>query len=92
VTQENILQTVCDRGYTKNIRPPANYTNKLKRAQLNGQYAAAEQNPKHYEQDHLIPLSIGGNPTDVHNLWASLGEPSGQQTRKANWSSRFTSR
>ena len=78
VTQENIQQTVCVRGYTKTIRPQANYTNKLKRAQLNGEYAAADQNPKHYEEDHLIPLSIGGNPTDVHNLWP--------QPRRTEWS------
>jgi len=29
----------------------------------------ADQNPRHYEEDHLIPLEIGGNPTDVRNLW-----------------------
>ena len=34
-------------------------------------------NPKHYEEDHLIPLSIGGNPKDPHNLWP---EP-----RKSEW-------
>jgi hypothetical protein len=31
VTQENIHETVCVKGFTKTIRPPANYTNKLKR-------------------------------------------------------------
>ena len=26
-------------------------------------------NPTHYEEDHLIPLSIGGNPSSPLNLW-----------------------
>lgn len=29
ITQENIRQTVCVKGFTKTIRPPAYFTNKL---------------------------------------------------------------
>jgi hypothetical protein len=68
VTQENIQQTVCVKGYTKTIRPPAHFTNKLKKRQLR-EYGYADRNPKHYEEDHLIALSIGGAPEDVRNLW-----------------------
>ena len=68
VTQQNIQSTVCVKGYTKTVRPPASYTNKLKKRQIR-QYSYGDQNPKHYEEDHLIPLSIGGNPTDPANLW-----------------------
>ena len=68
VTQENIQQTICVKGYTKRIRPPANYTNKLKNKQIR-EYGYADTNPKHYEEDHLIALSIGGAPTDPLNLW-----------------------
>jgi hypothetical protein len=68
ITQQNIHSTVCIKGYTKTIRPPANYTNKLKKRQLR-EYGYDDLNPKHYEEDHLIPLSIGGNPSDPHNLW-----------------------
>lgn len=68
VTQANIDQTICVRGYTKTIRPPAYYTNKLKKEQI-AQYGYADTNPKHYEEDHLISLEIGGNPTDPRNLW-----------------------
>ena len=68
VTQQNIHSTVCVRGYTKTVRPPAYYTNKLKKAQII-QYGYADTNPKHYEEDHLIPLSIGGSPSDPQNLW-----------------------
>ncbi len=68
ITQQNIHSTVCVKGYTKTIRPPANYTNKLKKRQLR-EYGYDDRNPKHYEEDHLIPLSIGGNPRDPKNLW-----------------------
>ena len=68
VTQENIQQSVCVKGYTKTIRPPASYTNRVKKSQIR-QYGYADTNPKHYEEDHLIALSIGGNPTDPANLW-----------------------
>jgi hypothetical protein len=68
VTQENIYETICVRGYTKTIRPPAYYTNTLKRQQM-AEYAYVDRNPRHYEEDHLIPLEIGGAPTDPRNLW-----------------------
>jgi hypothetical protein len=68
VTQENLSETVCRRGYTKTIRPPAFFTNKLKREQIR-QYGYADTNPRSYEEDHLIALSIGGAPDDPHNLW-----------------------
>lgn len=68
VTQDNIQQTVCSRGYTKSIRPPAYYTNALKKQQL-GQYGYQDRNPRHYEEDHLVALSTGGHPTDERNLW-----------------------
>ena len=77
ITQQNIDSTVCVKGYTKTVRPPASYTNKLKKRQI-GQYGYDDRNPKHYEEDHLIPLSIGGNPTDPANLWP---EP-----RRSEWS------
>ena len=68
ITQENIQSTICVKGYTKTIRPPANYTNKLKKKQII-KYGYADTNPQHYEEDHLIPLSIGGSPNDSKNLW-----------------------
>jgi hypothetical protein len=68
VTQENIQSTICVKGYTKTIRPPAHFTNKLKKRQLR-EYGYADRNPKHYEEDHLVALSIGGAPDDPRNLW-----------------------
>ena len=76
ISQQNIQSTVCVKGYTKTVRPPAQYTNKLKKRQIR-QYGYDDQNPKHYEEDHLIPLSIGGDPRATGNLWP---EP-----RKSEW-------
>jgi len=76
VTQANINQTVCVKGYTETIRPPAEFTNKLKELQIS-EYGYADRNPKHYEEDHLIALSIGGAPDDPHNLWP--------ETRISKW-------
>ncbi len=77
VTQANIQQTVCVKGYTKTIRPPAYFTNRLKKRQI-GEYGYADTNPKDYEEDHLIALSIGGAPNDERNLWP--------QPRTSQWS------
>jgi hypothetical protein len=68
VTQDNIRQTICVRGYSKSIRPPAYVTNKLKHNQIR-EYHYTNTNPRDYEEDHLIALSIGGAPDDPRNLW-----------------------
>src|SRR6266542_3397615 len=59
VTQATISKTICVKGWTATIRPPASYTNALKRAQL-AQWNYADQNPTHYEEDHLVSLEVGG--------------------------------
>jgi len=68
VTQQNIHETVCVKGYTKTVRPPAYFTNKLKKSQIR-EYGYDDTNPRDYEEDHLIPLNIGGKPDDPRNLW-----------------------
>ena len=68
IKQDNIQNSICIRGYTKRIRPPASYTNHLKKKQI-AQYGYGHANPKAFEEDHLISLGIGGNPTDPKNLW-----------------------
>lgn len=79
ITQGNMDSTICNKHWsTKSIRPAANYTNKLKKQQI-VQYGYFDKNPAHYEEDHLISLEIGGNPTDPQNLWP--------QPRKGAWNS-----
>jgi hypothetical protein len=70
VTAANIASTICVSGYTKTIRPPSSYTHNLKLEQLASGYTdAGDTRLSSYEEDHLIPLEIGGNPTSVKNLW-----------------------
>jgi hypothetical protein len=67
VTQANIRSTICKRGWTATIRPPVSYTNTLKVKQMR-QYGETGS-PSDYQEDHLISLEMGGNPTDPRNLW-----------------------
>ena len=67
VTQTNIAATICVRGWTKTIRPPASYTNELKMKQMS-EYGVGGS-PSRYQEDHLISLELGGHPTDPRNLW-----------------------
>jgi hypothetical protein len=76
VTQETIQETICNpRWTTKSIRPAASYTNHLKIEQIR-EYAYADSSLKDYEEDHFIPLELGGNPTDPKNLWPEPFETS----------------
>jgi hypothetical protein len=72
VTQENLYQTICLKGYTQTVRPATSYTNKLKLQQIIA-YGYADKNLKDYEEDHLISLELGGSPTDPKNLWPEQG-------------------
>lgn len=67
VTQANIQQTICVPGWTKTVRPPASFTNSLKRRQL--AQLRLKGLPRDYEEDHLISLEVGGSPRDPRNLW-----------------------
>lgn len=62
------LSKLCTPGYTRTIRPPQSYTTALKIKQLR-QWNYKDQNPSHYEEDHFIPLELGGHPTDPENLF-----------------------
>lgn len=68
VTQANIHETICVRGYTRTIRPPVSYTEPLKRRQLR-EYGYSDQQIWRYEEDHLVPLEVGGAPRNPKNLW-----------------------
>ena len=76
ITQQNIGETVCQSGYTRSVRPPSYFTNRLKKYQIR-EYGYNDTNPKNYEEDHLIPLNIGGAANDPKNLWP--------QPRNSQW-------
>jgi hypothetical protein len=76
ITQDNIQENICNSGWsTKSIRPRASYTSRLKLEQIQ-QYGYSDTDPADYEEDHLIPLEIGGNPSDPKNLWPEPYYPS----------------
>jgi len=66
--QDNLESTVCKSGWAASTRPPAAYTGALKLAQIL-EYGYADRNPTHYQEDHLVPLELGGAPRDPRNLW-----------------------
>ena len=74
VTQATISSTICRSGFAAAMRPPAWVTSAAKERQLraagvpNGSGSA-------YEEDHLIPLELGGAPTDERNLWPQPRRP-----------------
>jgi hypothetical protein len=69
ITQDNIHTTICIKGYTSIVRPPSAYTTALKKKQLSSYYADNCTVGAPCEEDHLIPLELGGHPTDEKNLW-----------------------
>lgn len=71
VTAGNIGETICAYGWTRTVRPPESYTESLKRAQM-AEYGET-RSISAYEEDHLIPLELGGAPGDPHNLWPDPG-------------------
>jgi hypothetical protein len=67
VTPATIRATICRSGWTRTVRPPTDYTNALKRKQMR---VYRERGPMSaYQEDHLISLELGGDPTDPRNLW-----------------------
>jgi hypothetical protein len=67
VRQSTIVATICVTGWTKTVRPPVSYTNALKAKQIKQYHETG--NPSDYEEDHFIPLELGGAPKDPKNLW-----------------------
>jgi hypothetical protein len=62
VTQETIHSTICVPGWSRKVRPPAAFTNRIKR-QAMANYGITDP-PSTVELDHLIPIEDGGWPGD----------------------------
>jgi hypothetical protein len=70
VTQDNINSTICTTGWTATVRPSPSYTAALKDEQLaTGCAYQGNTQPSDYQEDHLIPLQLGGSPDSTLNLW-----------------------
>jgi hypothetical protein len=72
-TQDNLATTVCMSGWAATVRPPSSYTSALKMVQI-VEYGYADRDPSHYQEDHLVPLELGGAGRDVRNLWPQPNE------------------
>ena len=72
VTKATIAVTICVSGWTATVRPPSSYTSPLKVEQLTA-FGYADQNPSDYEEDHRVPLELGGAPRDTSNLSPERG-------------------
>jgi hypothetical protein len=68
VTQGTIDSTICVSGWTSTVRPPTSYTNRLKVQQI-AEYGYSDTSTADYEEDHFVPLELGGSPRDPGNLW-----------------------
>ena len=67
VTQDTLDTTICRGGYSKSIRPPHAITDAEKRA--NAESYSYTGGLGSAEFDHLVALSLGGDPNDPANLW-----------------------
>jgi hypothetical protein len=67
VRQGTIRKTICKAGWAAKVRPPVSYTTALKIKQM--PIYELGGSPSLYEEDHLIPLELGGAPRNPKNLW-----------------------
>jgi len=79
VTQANIRKTICvkpadmpagQKDYIEAARPPASWTTKLKIEQM--ALLGLSGVPHDYEEDHRVPIEVGGAPHDERNLWPQI--------------------
>jgi hypothetical protein len=83
VTQANIHQTICRRGYSSRIRPSTSVTGPEKLASIRAY--GLHQAPSRYEYDHLISLELGGAANDRRNLWPEPGASPNLKDRVENY-------
>jgi hypothetical protein len=67
VTQDSIRETVCLAEWIPKQQPPMSYLAELKATQVTALHL--EGPASDYAEDHLVPLCVGGHPTDPRNLW-----------------------
>ena len=66
VSQATVRSTICVSGWTSTVRPPESYTEPLKLSQMTTEGLAGPAS--NYEEDHRMPLELGGDPRDPSNL------------------------
>lgn len=77
VTQETLYETVCrPGGYKPPTRLSATDMEKLKSEQIR-QYGYRDRQAGDFEEDHLVPVNLGGLPDSPRNLWPEPREVEG---------------
>lgn len=67
VTQATIQSTICLPGWTRTVRPPVSYTNRIKKLRMQEAGLPLELIGD-FQLDHKLSLSLGGHPTSPDNL------------------------
>jgi hypothetical protein len=77
------LAELCAPAYVKKTTAPPSVTDPIKARQLaHGPYP--DKDPSHYIEDQLIPVELGGAPTDERNLWPQRTDLWGLKNRQEN--------
>lgn len=74
VNEANIKESICKVTHftwTEGHMPPASFLESIAKQEIK-QYGYTDENSKHYQMDHLIPLSLGGSPVDPKNIWPQV--------------------
>jgi hypothetical protein len=77
------LAALCAPGYVKKTTAPPSVTDAIKASQLaHGAYP--DKDPSHYVEDQLVPVELGGAPTDERNLWPQRTDLAALKNREEN--------
>ena len=71
VTQATISKTICLAGWTDTVRPPESVTEQEKAASIAAYGDTGSLGD--YEEDHFVPLELGGATNDPRDLWPEPG-------------------
>jgi hypothetical protein len=68
VSPATLSSTICVPGYTRAVRPGTAYTNAVKKRLMAAQGLDFDVERGRFELDHVVPLALGGHPSDPANL------------------------
>ena len=89
----NDVAVICRQGYATSVRPEGALWKRLKEEAYEryrlprGHRSRTDGNGvphPAYEVDHLVPLELGGSPTDIRNIWPQSIEAAEQKDRVEN--------
>jgi hypothetical protein len=63
---------VCQRGYARRTRHPYDSEWRRLRVEMFRRYGIPHDDWARYVVDHLVPITDGGSPFDLNNIWPEL--------------------